>query len=94
MTTYPQHLNRSASPEQIALLRRLALSRGVSFSPPTSSADASRQIDRLLAAERSPVDELDRERQLIREDLAAGGGAVALIQDDEIGGFGSTAHWR
>jgi hypothetical protein len=94
MTTYPQHLNRPASPEQIDLLRRLAFSRGFSFSPPSSSADASRQIDRLLATERSPVDELDRERQLIREDLAAGGGAVALIHDDEIGGYGSTAHWR
>jgi len=40
------------------------------------------------------MDEIDRERHAIREDLALGGGAVARINDVEIGGYGSNAHWR
>ena len=39
------------------------------------------------------MDDVDRDIQAIREDLAFGGGALAAIHDEEIGGYGSTAHW-
>jgi hypothetical protein len=45
MTNPAQHLKEPASPEQLQFLRSLSVRRGVSFSPPTSAADASRQID-------------------------------------------------
>lgn len=94
MTNYAQQTNEPASPEQLDFLRSLATRRGVSFARPTSSAHASRQIDALLADELPPPDDVGREVQAVREDLAAGQGAVAAIHDDEIGGYGSTAHWR
>lgn len=94
MTNYAQHLNRPASSKQLKFLRDLATRRGVSFTTPTSSAHASRQIDALLAAEVPPMDDVDRDVRAIREDLASGSGALAAIHDDEIGGYGSTAHWR
>jgi hypothetical protein len=94
MTNYAQHLNKPASPGQQQLLRRLAIQRGVSFIPPRSSAQASEQIDALLAGEVPPPEDIDRDLQAVREDLASGPGALAPIHPDEIGGHGSTAHWR
>lgn len=94
MTNRAQHLIEPASPEQLQFLRTLSWRRGVSFAPPTSSAQASRQIDALLARPVPPVDDIDRELLGVREDLAIGAGAVALVQDDELGGYGSTAHWK
>jgi len=94
MTNHAQHLKKPASPEQLQLLRRLASRRGVSFTPPTDSAHASRQIDALLARDLPSADESDREHREVREELSVGSGAVALVDDDELGGWGSTAHWR
>ena len=94
MTNHAQHHIEPASPEQLQFLRSLSARRGVSFSPPTSSADASRQIDALLAIEVSPADDLEREVCGVREDLSLGAGAVALVDESELGGYGSTAHWR
>ena len=94
MTNHAQHLIEPASPEQLQFLRNLSSRRGVSFTPPTCSADAGRQIDALLAMEDPPVDDLDRETSGIREELSVGAGAAALVDDDELGGYGSTAHWK
>jgi hypothetical protein len=78
----------------VELLRKLALQKGVSFVTPRSAAHASEQISWLLALDDAHRDEGDYELRAIREELASGGGAVALIHHEEIGGFGSTAHWR
>lgn len=94
MTNHAQHPTQPASPEQLQLLRNLSARRGASFTPPTSSAHASRQIDALLASEVSSVDDAEREIREIREDLALGAGAVTLVDERELGGYGSTAHWR
>lgn len=94
MTNYAQHLNKAANEKQLGYLRSLERSRRVSLSPPRSSAEASRNIKALLAMEAPPAEDFDHELRELREDLAAGGGAVALIHDDEIGGWGSTAHWK
>ena len=93
MTNYAQQ-SIPASPEQEDLLGRLSFRCGVSYVPPRSSAHASEQIDSLLARESCSAQEGADELRSIREELALGGGAVALIDDDEIGGHGSTAHWR
>jgi hypothetical protein len=94
MTNHAQHLIEAASPEQLQFLRSLSSRRGVSFSRPTSSADAGRQIEDLLAKEVPTVEDIERELRGIREELSVGAGAVALVDDDELGGYGSTAHWR
>lgn len=93
MTTPAQHLIEPASPKQLRFLRSLSSRRGVPFTPPASSGDASRQIDALLAIPIPPVDDIDREVRDLREELSLGAGAVALVHDDELGGYGSTAHW-
>jgi hypothetical protein len=41
-----------------------------------------------------PTDDIDREIHGVRDDLSLGAGTVALVHDDELGGYGSTAHWR
>lgn len=82
------------SPEQLGLLAKLESERRVSLNPPTTCAEASRNIRSLLAMEPVSGDEGNRELMDVRGDLAVGGGCVALVHDDEIGGYGSTAHWR
>lgn len=94
MTNYAQHSNKPASQKQLDFLRSLSARRGISFTPPINSAHASRQIDALLAGGIPPEEDRSREVQAVREDLAAGHGAVAVVHDDEIGGYGSTAHWK
>lgn len=93
MTNYAQQAKRP-SPEQLELQAKLESERGVSLQTPTTSAHASRNIRSLLAMERISGDERHRELMGLRDDLAVGGGCVALVHDDEIGGHGSTAHWR
>jgi hypothetical protein len=94
MTNYAQHLNRPASPKQLNLLRDLASWRGVTFARPVDAAHASRQIGALLAEELPPADDLGREVQSDREEMATGHGAVAGICEEEIEGYGSEAHWK
>lgn len=94
MTNHAQHLNRPASQKQLDLLPRLAQRKGTSFTPPTSSAHASEQIKSLLGLPDFHLEQAAGDLRGIRDDLALGGGCVAVVHDDEIGGFGSTAHWR
>ncbi len=94
MTNHAQHFIEPASPEQLQLLRSLSSRCGVPFTPPTSTADASRQIKALLAMEVPSAEDSDREIRGIREELSVGAGAVALVDEGELGGWGSTAHWR
>jgi hypothetical protein len=94
MTNHAQQPNDSASPEQLGYLRDLAARRGVSFEWPRDAAHAHRQIDAFLKSDPPPADDARRELQSVREEMAAGHGAAAVIEDDEIGGHGSSAHWR
>ena len=93
MTNYVQQ-STPPSPAQLGLLAKLESQRRVSLDPPTTRTEASRNIRSLLAMESVSGDEEDHELIDVRTDLAAGGGCVALIHDDEIGGYGSTAHWQ
>lgn len=93
MTNYAQRLNRP-SQKQLDFLSRLAQRKGASFTPPRSSGHASQQIDRLLKLPDFHPEQAAEDLRGIRSDLAFGGGCAAAVHDEEIGGFGSTAHWR
>jgi hypothetical protein len=67
-------------------LRRLALERGESFATPQTRAQASREIARLKARERSTRTERAVERRQVSRDLAASGD-VARVRDSEITGY-------
>ena len=79
--------------KQLSYLRALALRAGQTFSPPKTSADASREINRLRGAEPASRQQRDEERREIGQDLARGHGANAALQAHETTGYGSTARW-
>lgn len=82
------------TPRQQAYIRRLALARGVSFTPPRTRAEASGLIDQLKR--RTPDTPADRRRELkaVRADMAAGARDATRIIDGELTGYGSTATWK
>jgi hypothetical protein len=82
------------TPRQLALLRRLAHERGVTFPWPSTRAQASRAIDRLLA--RTPDSRLERalDRRAIQHQLAECPLDAAAVRPSEIEGYGSTATWK
>ncbi len=82
----PTH--RGPTPKQLRYLRVLAEQTGTTFTPPTSSAEASREIDRLAA--------LKRERGAHSElpDSTEQRVYATAPQPDETSGWGSSATWR
>src|SRR5687767_7610611 len=79
--------------KQQSYIRRLAMERGTSFTPPRTRAEASRLIAELKNRRPSDRPEQRRELKAIRDDLARGTGA-ARVRDDEVSGYGSTAAWK
>ena len=53
----------SATHRQLAYIKELAYSRGVSFIPPANRVEASQLIDQLKRQARSPRYEIDADRQ-------------------------------
>lgn len=98
MTDHHHETNRPSGPpptaKQQRYLRRLALERGVSFTPPRTRREASSLIDEMRR--RRPELHSDRRRELrdVQADLATGHGDAARIRDDEITGYGSSATWK
>jgi hypothetical protein len=82
-----------ATHRQLAYIKELAYSRGVSFIPPSNRLQASRLIDQLQQRERSVLFEIaaDREATIQRRGEHAPANSP---HDDEITGYGSHAHWR
>ena len=83
---------KPASPAQQRYLRQLAQQTGTSFSPPSSAADASRQIDDLKRRPGSEPADRFADREAVVNGLAGEVDATA-IQAGEISGYGSGAHW-
>ncbi len=81
------------TPKQQRYLRQLATSRGVSFTPPQTKAEASRLIGQLKA--RTPDSRSDRTREIrqVQRDMQSRGDA-ARVRDHELEGHGSTAAWK
>jgi len=86
----PAHDRPSA--KQQSYLRQLAQRSGTSFTPPQTKREASREIRRLKALERSPRHERDQDAKQVRQHLQ-GGTSAARVRDDEITGYGSDATW-
>ena len=82
-----------ATHRQLAYIKELAYSRGVSFIPPTNRVQASRLIDQLQQRERSVLFEIaaDRDATTLRHVEHA---PSSSPREDEISGYGSQAHWR
>jgi hypothetical protein len=79
--------------KQMQTLRRLAAERGQSFAYPETRGEASREIRRLLGAQRSHRSEVAEDRKAVgrasRESLDA-----VRVRDDEVQGYGSSATWK
>lgn len=99
MSDHHRAPDRSQGPpptaRQQAEIRRLALARGISFTPPRTLREASRLIDQLKR--RRPDSYADRRRELkqVRADLGdCAGGATRIDANTELEGYGSTATWK
>ena len=82
-----------ATHRQLAYIKQLAYSRGMSFIPPTTRLQASRLIDQLKHRQPSPRFEItdDRAATVLRHGEHA---PASTPREDEISGYGSHAHWR
>ena len=92
MTNPQQHSRRKPSPKMLKVLKDMAEERGITYVSPATAGDARQQFEYLKAIPRSHRDDARREIEEVRADLAAGG--ASAVSRDEIGGYGSTAHWR
>lgn len=91
MTNSQPHSRPSA--KQLNYLRGLVIRTGQTFAYPTTSAEASAEIRRLLAQQPSSGAERSRDTRAVRDAMAKAGGA-ARVREEELGGYGSTAHRR
>jgi hypothetical protein len=82
-----------ATPRQLDYLQQLAYSRGVSFIPPVNRMQASRLLDQLKRRDRSAPFEIAADREQTSA-LHGEHAPSCAVQEDEISGYGSHAHWR
>jgi len=81
------------TPKQLTYLRTLAERCGESFTLPSTSREASKEIERLKGRRPTSRSDRRRERREVSSDMAARGGAAA-VRDEEVSGYGSSARWR
>jgi hypothetical protein len=82
-----------ATPRQLDFIKQLAYSRGISFIPPTNRIQASQLIDQLKQRHRSPSFEIAADHEQTSA-LHGEHAPASAPRDDEISGYGSSAHWR
>jgi len=80
--------------KQQRYLRKLAVDCGVTFVIPATRAQASREIQRLLARRPDGIADRRREVRAVQDDLATQRGDSARVHDDEVTGYGSSATWK
>ncbi len=78
---------------QLRYLRELAVERGETYAVPKTSAQASREIERLLSRPRSSRAAMQADRRAVSRDLQERQGG-ADYRRDEVQGYGSSAAWR
>jgi hypothetical protein len=97
-TAQPTASRRSSGPPptkaQLKFLRDLATQRGETFAVPRTTAEASREIERLKSRRRTSASDLRRERRQISDDMATRRGDDARVRDSEVTGYGSSATWN
>lgn len=82
-----------ATNRQLAYLKQLAYSRGVSFVPPANRLQASKLIDQLKHSAPSPRFQVLADREQTSA-LHGEHAPASTPRDDEITGYGSHAHWH
>jgi hypothetical protein len=92
MTNSHPH-TQQPSQKQLRYLRNLAVSRGGTYAVPRTKVEASQQIERLLSRQPSSRAERNLERFEGRQ-IADRWAPATRVRDEEIEGYGSTAHWR
>ena len=83
---------RPATRKQLAYLRALAAKTGQTFTLPRTSAEASREIQRLKQARPMTSAELEIERE-IADAVTLGNRDSARVRRSELTGYGSSATW-
>jgi Protein of unknown function (DUF3072) len=78
--------------KQLSYLRALADLTGSTFTPPTTRAQASREIERLKALPTSSASERRRDRRAVQDAMARDVPASS-VRAHETRGYGSTARW-
>jgi hypothetical protein len=78
---------------QLAYLRALAERTGTTFTPPTTSRQATSEINRLRALPRSSASERILERRQVQHDLAERPDDATAIRARDLRGYGSDARW-
>src|SRR3954469_21857084 len=74
---------------QQSYIRRLAIGRGVTFTPPRTRAEASAVINQLKRQRREDAGTRRRELKAVRGDLASGRGDATRVREHEVAGYGS-----
>jgi len=93
MTNPQPHPSNPPTPKQISYLRDLALGRGQTFTYPATFDEADQQIKRLRKVKRTSRADRRREVRGVSADMAGRGDATS-VRSHELGGYGSSAHWR
>lgn len=78
--------------EQLAELRALANQRGETFAWPQTKEQAAAEIQRLGGRPSSSWADRAVERRAVSRAMADRGGATS-VKEDEVVGYGSSAHW-
>ena len=78
---------------QLNYLRALANRTGQTFTYPTTSAEASAEIERLKGTAPSSHVEVRIERKQIADAIAHGPEDAARVQPGEVTGYGSNCRW-
>jgi hypothetical protein len=94
MSDHHQRTGRPPTAKQQAYIHHLALARGISFSPPRTSAEASRLIDELKRRRPDSAADQRRERKQVRVDLDNNAGGATRVHENELDGYGSSATWK
>jgi hypothetical protein len=92
MTNSPQTPEPTA--KQLRYLRHLASSRGQTFTPPTTRAEASAQIERLKSRRADSSWERRSEAFVLGREIDDRWGPATGARRHEIEGYGSTARWK
>ena len=96
-TNIPKTERPAPTSKQLAYLRSLARRTGTTFTPPTTRAQASREIQRLkkIASTGFTFAELEAEQaaRYSNDDLPLPSSLTSAVHDWEITGYGSTATW-
>ena len=86
--------DQAPTTKQQTYIRQLALARGISFTPPRTTREASQLIDSMRR--RRPDSPTDRHRETrgLQADMATQRGDAARVREHELDGQGSSATWK